>query len=834
MFWTKNSLCRKYLMVGCFIFAFLLFLLPYSVSSRTLYDSEKSFPVAISQSDDTPYVDIGVHNVGRIGMTVANTGTFGTGVVGILLDPITGQVAPSCIYPYPGNNNYLFAGAFWVGAVVGNDTLVSIGMDGWQQVQEMWPDPYPKGAIVRRSTLNNDYGALSEQDIIAQYTDTLTDSCYVADDLFEGRPHIPLGIEITQKSYGWSASFLRDFILFDYSIKNISQNTLNSVYMGIYVDGDVGPAGADINDATDDICGFKRAISSPQGCGFIDTVNIAWIADNDGRTYNGIQSGACPAGFELTAVTGTRLIRTPSDSLKYSFNWWLSNGNAALDFGPRRAGTDDDPFRDFGGFLGTPEGDRNKYYIMRHEEFDYDQLFTAVNQTSDGWLAPPSQAANFANGYDTRYLLSFGPFDILPGESLPLSFAYVAGAGLHTDCSAFGKLFNANNPQPYYDYLNFENLGNNALWASYVYDIPGYDTDGDGYRGKYRLCAYDTFYYEGDGVPDYQLPVEPPPPYIKVYPRVSNSGDGQLRVRFNGFKPETSIDIFSGLADFEGYRIYFSETAPSPYSNYYYLTTYDREDYSKYIWNALTSAYHIIDPPFTLDSLRALYGADFAPLTYDKDNPFQFEDSIFYFAKFDMNSSSISDTNYIHKIYPSQKPPTTLNIDSALIYHPDELTADSNFKYYEYEYIVKNLLPEKLYYIAVTAFDYGWPQAGIGSLQSPLQKSIDSAYTNALTDVADDARLAESFKLYQNHPNPFNSATTISFDLPRRENVTLTIYNMLGQVVKEFAMGEKPAGSYSVRWDGADQHNHSVASGVYLYKIKAGNFEDRKKLTLLK
>ena len=201
---------------------------------------------------------------------------------------------------------------------------------------------------------------------------------------------------------------------------------------------------AGINDATDDICGFKRAIESPFGCGFIDTVNIAWIADNDGKTSGQCQV-TCPGAMDITGVTGTRVVRTPSDSLKYSFNWWVSNGDASQDFGPRMAGTEDDPFRDFGGFLGTPEGDRNKYYIMRHEEFDYDQLFSGLDHTGEGWL-PRTTNASIPDGFDTRYLLSFGPFDINPGEVLPISFAYVAGEGFHHDCKAFTNLWNVNYP----------------------------------------------------------------------------------------------------------------------------------------------------------------------------------------------------------------------------------------------------------------------------------------------------------------------------------------------------------------------------------------------------
>jgi len=515
----------------------MLTFLAGSAFGRAYRDISELPLLAGKTSAQVPNALIAVHNIGKIGISVTNQGHFGSGFVVSAVDPLTGLAAPSCVYPYPGRWNYLFAGAFWIGAVVGRDTLVSVGADGWAFTREMWPDasmssdptnPYDKSYIKYRSISRGDSGAVSEQDIISAYTDTVTNPSYVAIDGFDGRPHTPLNIEITQRSFAWSYSYAEDFVLFDYSIKNMGWKKLNQVYMGFYVDGDVGPLGGDITDATDDICGFKRDIPSPTGCGFVDTINIAWISDNDGITTAG-QQLTCPSGFDVTSVTGTRVVRTPSDSLKYSFNWWISNGDPSLDFGPRKAGTPEDPFRDFGGFLGTPEGDRNKYYVMRHEEFDYDQLFCAQDHTADGWLPPGPQANDFANGYDTRYLLSFGPFDVSPGEVLPISFAYVAGASFLTECDAFRRLFNPQFPDAYNNYLNFEEFGKNATWASWIYDNPGYDTDGDGDKGKFRICVYDssvsfdtvtvdplvvettvvylnadTLYYRGDGVPDFR------------------------------------------------------------------------------------------------------------------------------------------------------------------------------------------------------------------------------------------------------------------------------------------------------------------------------------------
>jgi len=273
-------------------------------------------------------------------------------------------------------------------------------------------------------------GRKSEQDIIAVYTDTVTNPSFVGIDNIDGRPHKPLNIEISQRSYAWSYEYAEDFILFDYSIKNIGSKKLNGVYMAVYVDGDVhhesmfGPEGYG-----EDLCGFRRTHPSETGCGFIDTINIAYITDNDGDPGD-------QGTFNMNSARGAagiRVVRTPSDSLKYSFNWWAGDYDASSDFGPRQFGTYDDPFRDLNGRMGTPLGDANKYYVMRREEFDYDQLFVALDNTGDGWLPPPSGAAEMADGYDARYLLSFGPFEISPGEVLPVSFAWVLGDDVHTD-----------------------------------------------------------------------------------------------------------------------------------------------------------------------------------------------------------------------------------------------------------------------------------------------------------------------------------------------------------------------------------------------------------------
>lgn len=95
--------------------------------------------------------------------------------------------------------------------------------------------------------------------------------------------------------------------------------------------------------------------------------------------------------------------------------------------------------------------------------------------------------------------------------------------------------------------------------------------------------------------------------------------------------------------------------------------------------------------------------------------------------------------------------------------------------------------------------------------------------------------LPRTFSLSQNFPNPFNPSTQIAYALPRAVEVTLSIYNIRGQKVRDLVDGEKQvAGYYTVTWDGTDAFGRSVATGVYLYRIEAGEFVKAEKMTLIK
>jgi len=94
--------------------------------------------------------------------------------------------------------------------------------------------------------------------------------------------------------------------------------------------------------------------------------------------------------------------------------------------------------------------------------------------------------------------------------------------------------------------------------------------------------------------------------------------------------------------------------------------------------------------------------------------------------------------------------------------------------------------------------------------------------------------IPDGYALSQNHPNPFNAGTTISYSLPVAGNVALKIYNVRGQLVQTLVEGMQPAGEYAARWDGSDGEEQQVASGIYFYRLSADHCELTKKMILLR
>ena len=127
----------------------------------------------------------------------------------------------------------------------------------------------------------------------------------------------------------------------------------------------------------------------------------------------------------------------------------------------------------------------------------------------------------------------------------------------------------------------------------------------------------------------------------------------------------------------------------------------------------------------------------------------------------------------------------------------------------------------------------------VGSTGIVNLASMSFNYNGTLTDIKTPSSVPVTFSLGQNYPNPFNPVTKIEYTLPKAASVRITVYNLLGEVVKVVYEGFNSAGSYSTYWNADDATGSKLTSGVYFYEMKAKTaddqvFSDIKKMVLLK
>ena len=423
-------------------------------------------------------------------------------------------------------------------------------------------------------------------------------------------------------------------------------------------------------------------------------------------------------------------------------------------------------------------------------------------------------------------------------------------------------------PEKYYTNVDFSDLVTNARWADWIYDNPGVDTDGDGYAGKFLTCVRDsqwtdtgwsileadTTYYAGDGVPDFRGAAPPPAPPFTVYPELNG-----LRVQFNGQVSETTRDFLTNKIDFEGYNIYYArDDRPSSYT---LVANYDRANFDKYIWNqhkGPNGSYELQDVPFSLDSLRCLYGdschdAGFDPYRYGIDNPYSSDgspDSIFYFAPHGGNSHRWGVTTDIKRVYPdAELPPPNADLDTL---DGDFFTEEGYLKYYEYEYTIDNLLPTVPYWMSVTAYDFGSPKSDLAALETSITAGAQMVYPYSSADQA----TGEDLKVYI-YPNPYRIDANYRRNgyegrtqeiLPNYrvralhfENLppkcTIRVFSLDGDLIRELDHDMDPADPNSRHhvWDLISRNTQEIMSGLYYWTVEDpdGNVQMGKLVVLM-
>jgi len=210
--------------------------------------------------------------------------------------------------------------------------------------------------------VDEDYGAVSENDVYISATDT---NATEVDPLNQ---HVPMGIKIIQHSYSWCGRFAEGILPMDYWFVNIGKNIIKDVYIGFFMDYDVGPVNVP-EYYSHDFAGYFPDLRT----GYVD---------------NPMDRGSTPAGLTLLSTP------RPLDSLRYVW-FWLTPMELSFDL----------------------MNDSETYSVMSCEQFGYHDCIALDQQ--------------WTNQGDTRFFFSFGPFNTLnPGDSLKVTIALVAGEAL--------------------------------------------------------------------------------------------------------------------------------------------------------------------------------------------------------------------------------------------------------------------------------------------------------------------------------------------------------------------------------------------------------------------
>ncbi len=818
-------------------------------------------------------------------------------------------------FEFPRNTRiaYLYGAKLLFGCIRGADTLVSegpgvgpsfIGEPAWEM--NSYQDVVESSS--QRNRPNYDPAARAQQQFTQVYDDTAVvkpgrNPGYYYDAI-EQRPHVPIGIEVRQTTYVWSDEFSKRFIIVDYWIKNISGQPIEDACVGVYVDPDIywvprsdrNPLAVSptINfnrwpppfKSPDDICGLLQIVPGIIG-GTKDTVNIAWAIDNDGDPWYGDFNQRSP-----TSAIGVRVLRAPGGP--FSFNWWVTD-EIRSDWGPRLMKNQSNYYR----FPGSPFGDRNRYRMMTNREIDYDQVYSAIDHAAEGWgplAVRPGMSRDVADGGDCRMILSHGPFGpIAPGDSVPFTVAFFAGAHVHTDPANFTNNFSPFNPHSYLDHLNFTDLIRNGRWADWVFDNPGTDsdtTDAINSRGRAYLidCAgvdtvgYDTtivgnppettlvpieqmkgcdsVFYKGDGIPDFSGPSAPPGPVFQLITKPNRA-----ILRWDGAYSETVRDPISGVRDFEGYRVYAARTDIN--DQYSLITSWDKEDYRRLAYDPATQSWLPVSDPLPLERWRQIfddtsfYPGHYATPSFAEAYLDTFPDTLrnadgaiveivhrarysYWIAEADNRGNEYDegggrDTNLIQRI--GQR---------------DTVVAGERMAYGIYEMTLDRLQSSVPLYFAVTTFDFGNYRTNLGPLESA--PGINSRYAQPIysADIVLDSGLKVGV-----FPNPYKieyrdgrgnrtsyfregyeGTGELEFsEYDRRINfinlpdtATIRIYSLDGDLIREIHHPDPFLTTYSssVGWDLISRNAQAVVSGIYIYRIDSRLGSQVGKIVIIK
>lgn len=126
-------------------------------------------------------------------------------------------------------------------------------------------------------------------------------------------------------------------------------------------------------------------------------------------------------------------------------------------------------------------------------------------------------------------------------------------------------------------------------------------------------------------------------------------------------------------------------------------------------------------------------------------------------------------------------------------------------------------------------FDIDYHQPTYKLVAGTHGRSLFEIDLNTITGINESGLTVNDYKLLQNYPNPFNPTTMIKYSVPSDEFVKLNVYNSIGEIVSTLGNEEKPAGIYELVFDASN-----LPSGIYFYRLLAGNYMETKNMVLMK
>lgn len=434
--------------------AFFILLLQVFLSISLIAQENQTIIYKTMDDDNSKFTD-----VGNIGLTVTNFGTYGHG---FSLWPDQ----PSCEYPKGSGIEHIFDGGLWIGGIIRGNSVpfVTTGAVDATSVASRgggfeFTNKTGEKVVERSSLFDSPFfqpSAISHQDFVMNYTDSNA-------VLSNGEPitgHTPLGIVVRHETYAWNFPFADFFVIMNYTIKNTSSKFIDSVYVGLWTDAVV--RNTRITGRPSGSAFFNKG-----GNGYNDSIKIAYEFDSNGDpgftdSYLGVQYlGSEPRLSDKIFVQGDSI---PTVNF---VSWQFRN-------------TDDPNFF-------APQDDLGRFTKMQGYFGGSNRWKDGINPSS---LKTPSNRSIF---------ISNGPFStIAPGDSINVVFAIVTAKKFGTDLASLDTEEQKTN------------LYINADWALRAYY--GEDRNRNGVLDSNEDL-------DGDGeITRYILPTPPTTPKVKVVP----------------------------------------------------------------------------------------------------------------------------------------------------------------------------------------------------------------------------------------------------------------------------------------------------------------------------